>query len=357
MTSKHFDFRFGGIILSALFSLPAAAELSASQSLGKQIFFDTNLSEPAGQSCASCHAPAAGFADPNPNLPVSEGVIPGRFGTRNSPSAAYAAFFPDFSTKGNPSGGQFWDGRAADLVEQAKGPFLNPVEMNNPDRATVVEKLRAASYAESFRQVYGADALDEVETAYHLMAEAIADYERSSEVNPLSSKFDLYQAGKARLTAQEERGRKLFSGAAKCSNCHTAKSSKGAPVLFTDFKFHNIGLPRNREYPLDSQPEDVRDLGLGAVLGDPKQNGKFKNPHLRNVALTAPYMHNGVLKTLKEVVHFYNTRDVAGLWPVPEVPETMDGNFMGNLGLSDSDEDALVAFMMTFTDGYDPAQE
>ena len=357
MKNKNLGILCGGIIVSALMSLPAAAELSARQSLGKQIFFDTNLSEPAGQSCASCHAPEAGFADPNSHLPVSEGVIKGRFGTRNSPSAAYAVFFPEFSSKGNPSGGQFWDGRAANLVEQAKGPFLNPVEMNNPDQATVVEKLRAASYAALFRQVYGPDALDEVEQAYHLMAEAIADYEGSTEVNPLSSKFDLYQAGKVRLTAQEERGRKLFSGKGKCSNCHTVKSSKGAPVLFTDFRFHNLGLPKNREFPFDSQPEEVRDLGLGAVLDDPKQNGKFKTSHLRNIALTPPYMHNGVLKTLKEVVHFYNTRDIPGLWPAPEVPETMDANFMGNLGLSDEDEDALVLFMMTFTDGYDPAQE
>jgi cytochrome c peroxidase len=346
----------GCFLASALVGFPAAAELSAKQALGKQIFFDTNLSEPAGQSCASCHSPSAGFADPNSQLPVSQGVIPGRFGTRNSPSAAYAAFFPTFSAKGNPSGGQFWDGRAADLVEQAKGPFLNPVEMNNPDRATVVEKLRAADYATLFRQVYGANALNEVDTAYDLMADAIADFERSSEVNPFSSKYDHFLAGRVRLTAQEERGRKLFSGAGKCSNCHTVKSSKSAPAMFTDFRFHNIGLPKNREYPLDLQPEDVRDLGLGAVLNDPKQNGKFKNPHLRNVALTAPYMHNGVLKTLKEVVHFYNTRDIPGMWPAPEVPETMDGNFMGNLGLSDADEDALVAFMMTLTDGYDLAQ-
>ena len=121
-----------------------AAPLTAQEQLGKNIYFDAQLSEPAGQACASCHDTGAGFADPDRHLPVSEGVIPGRFGNRNSPSAAYATFFPPFTTKGGIRGGQFWDGRAATLAEQAKGPLLNPLEMDNPDKASVVKKVAAA---------------------------------------------------------------------------------------------------------------------------------------------------------------------------------------------------------------------
>ena len=128
-------------------------------------------------------------------------------------------------------------------------------------------------------------------------------------------------------------------------------------VLFTDFRYYNLGLPKNTEYPLDQQPAGTVDLGLGAILGVASENGKFKNPHLRNIALTPPYMHNGVLKTLKEVVHFYNTRDIPGLWNPPEVPENVETGLLGNLGLTSSEEDAIVAFMMTFTDGYVPGSD
>ena len=318
------------------------------------------MSEPAGQSCTSCHDPSTGFADPDQNLPVSENVIADRFGNRNAPSAAYAVFFPPFSYVNNVAiGGQFWDGRAADLTEQAKGPFLNPVEMNNPDKAAVIGKIQVSSYAGLFEQVYGAGALDNVETAYHQMAQAIADFEGSNELNKFTSKFDRVQAGLAQFTREERQGQMLFNGRANCSQCHTAGRmtmgrAKGnpnrGPVLFTDFLYHNLGLPKNTEYPFSLQDPNTIDLGLGAILNVPAENGKFKTPHLRNIALTAPYMHNGVLKTLKEVVHFYNTRDIPGLWPAPEVPQNVNTTLLGNLGLSDAQENAIVAFLMTLTD-------
>jgi cytochrome c peroxidase len=346
-----------------------AQMLTPQEQLGKFLFFDINLSEPAGQSCASCHDPVAGFADPDRNLPVSEGVIPGRFGNRNSPSAAYAVFNPIFTLKSGILGGQFWDGRAADLTEQAKGPFLNPVEMNNTSRAQVIGKIALAGYADLFKQVCGANAFDAANTdnSYNCMAATIAIFEGTSELNKFTSKFDAYLGGLYTLTPQEDQGRKLFSGSGKCAHCHT---NNGTPVVFTDFKYHNIGLPTNREYPyslLNPIPID-RGLGANALVLDPRQDGKFKNPHLRNISLTAPYMHNGVLKTLKQVVHFYNTRDVllrcdpllsnldpgfsVTCWPAPEIPQTVDSNFVGNLNLTDAEEDAIVAFMMTFTDGY-----
>jgi cytochrome c peroxidase len=141
----------------------------------------------------------------------------------------------------------------------------------------------------------------------------------------------------------------------------------GGLVLFTDFKFHNIGLPENQiVFQLFGAP--FTDLGLGGFLDDPRQDGQFKNPHLRNIDRTPPYMHNGVLATLKEVVHFYNTRDVLPLcanpaentntgfgttcWVAPEIPDTMDSSFVGDLNLTDAEEDAIVAFMLTLTDGF-----
>lgn len=341
--------------------LALAQDLSPLEQLGKLIYFDSNLSEPAGQSCASCHTPSAGFADPDQNLPVSEGVIPGRFGDRNSPTSSYASFFPEFSYTTEAVGGQFWDGRAANTTEQAKGPFLNPVEMNNPDEATVIGKITASNYADLFEQIYGIGSLQDVPTAYHQMAQAIAAFEASHEVNSFSSKFDAVRAGLDSFTMQERRGRMLFNGEANCSQCHTAggmmgggmMGGGGGPVLFTDFRYHNLGLPKNTEFPFDQNPDSI-DLGLGGVLDIAGEHGKFKTSHLRNIALTAPYMHNGLLKTLKDVVHFYNTRDIPGLWPVPEVPENVDNALLGNLGLTDAQENDIVAFMMTFTDGYTP---
>ncbi len=339
----------------------AHAALTSQEQLGKHMFFDENLSEPNGQSCASCHHPDAGFADPDTELPVSEGVIQGLFGGRNSPTASYAKFFPEFSyTNGVAIGGQFWDGRAANLTEQAKGPFLNPVEMANPDKETVIADINASSYVDLFNQV--CDSTADIDAAYNCVAESIAAYEKTDEVSPFTSKFDAVMAGEATFTPLERQGRMLFNRRALCSQCHTIRGGMGMgngmrlrpspiPVLFTDFKYHNLGLPKNNEYPLNLQPNTV-DLGLGGVLNEASENGKFKTPHLRNIANTPPYMHNGLLKTLKEVVHFYNTRDIPGLWDAPEVSENLETRFVGNLMLSSHQEDAIVAYMMTFTDGY-----
>lgn len=329
-----------------------AAALTDQETLGQNLFFDTNLSEPAGQACASCHDPNAGFADPDQNIPVSEGVIAGLFGQRNSPTASYAVFSPVFTTSGGIQGGQFWDGRAATLAEQAKGPFLNPVEMANTSRAQVIGKIAASSYSVLFEQTCGPNAFDpgNVDQSYNCMADAIAAFEGTSIFSPFSSKYDAVQAGSASFTVQEQDGLDLFTGNAKCAHCHDLGNG-GNPDIFSDFKFHNIGLPRNPEiYGLTGST--FTDLGLGGVLNDAKENGAFKTSHLRNVELTPPYMHNGVLKTLKEVVHFYNTRDIPGLWPAPEVPDNLDSKFVGDLGLTDAEEDAIVAFLLTLTDGY-----
>jgi len=171
--------------------------LTAEQELGKKLFEDPNLSSDGNQSCADCHDPASGFADPDVTsaAPVSLGSDGVSFGNRNAPTSAYASFIPDFiqtttttddSTESNYQGGQFLDGRAVDLVEQAKGPFLNPVEMNNVDEDDVVTKVQNASYANEFLAVFGADAFSVTTTAYNNIAAAIVVFEESDEMNPFN---------------------------------------------------------------------------------------------------------------------------------------------------------------------------
>jgi cytochrome c peroxidase len=358
-----------GSSLALFFIMTAGAQATDQELLGDFLYNDLDLSEPAGQGCVTCHEPGSGFADPDAGLPVSEGVIPGRFGNRNSPSAGYAAFNPIFTTKKGVQGGQFWDGRAADLAAQARGPFLNPVEMNNTTRGQVIGKIANQGYANLFNTVCGPNAFDpaNVDASYVCMSEAIAAFESTDFFSPFTSKFDAVQAGDADFTSEEELGFDLFTGRGKCAHCHKAKGGGGDPVLFTDFKYHNIGLPENRAiFVLVGAA--FTDPGLGGFLNDRKEDGMFKNPHLRNIEKTSPYMHNGVLQTLKEVVHFYNTRDDLAVcdpaqgnldpdfgiscWAAPEFPDTMSSSFLGDLKLTDAEEDAIVAFMLTLTDGY-----
>lgn len=326
------------------------------QMLGRFLYFDKSLSNPVGQSCASCHLPRSGYADPDQNLPVSEGAVTGRFGGRNSPSSAYAAFSPVFTKlplTGQYLGGQFWDGRAATLEEQAKGPFLNPVEMNNTKEG-VVQAVKISPYAKLFIDVYGNNSLDNTESAYNLIAKAIASFERSGRLNSFSSKYDYYLKGKTSLTAQEQRGLDVFNGKGNCFACHPSVSADNSTApLFTDFSFDNLGIPQNMEYPYYlMNPSPYPDNGLGAIVNEITQNGKFKVMTLRNIALTAPYSHNGYFKTLKEIVHFYNTRDIPGMWPPPDVIENINKIELGNLGLTDQEEDDIVAFLQTLTDGF-----
>jgi cytochrome c peroxidase len=351
-------------VFAAIFLLTATTGFAAAKSahptieqhLGRLLYFDKDLSNPVGQACASCHLPKAGYADPDQELPVSEGAVTGRFGGRNAPSAAYAAFSPVFGpdqTGGQYIGGQFWDGRAPTLEEQAKGPFLNPVEMNNTKEG-VVQAVRNSHYSWLFKLVYGPGSLDNTDTAYGLIAQAIASFERTAQVNHFSSKYDYYLKGKAALTEQENRGLQLFNGKGNCAACHPGTPADAkTPPLFTDFTYDNLGVPRNMEYPYYlMDPSPYPDPGLGKIVNDPAQNGKFKVMTLRNIALTAPYSHNGYFKTLKDIVHFYNTRDIPGMWPAPDVPETVNKTELGNLGLTDQEEDDIVAFLLTLTDGY-----
>lgn len=371
------------VVLAAAMSLVAlsssaafAASLTDKELLGKQLFFDTTLSTPDGMSCASCHDPGVGFADPRTASPVSEGVVPGRFGHRNAPTVAYSSFSPTF--KFNPGmgpmsagvyeGGQNWDGAAATLEAQAKLPFLNPLEMNNPSKLAVVQEVRSGKSAQLFRKVYGQHILnninvshpDAVEGAYDCIADAIAAYERSAEVNRFSSKYDGYLRGEETLTEQEESGLALFRGKGACNRCHPSQASaSGQPPMFTSRHHANTGVPKNPDNPyygLDSALNplgyDFIDLGTAVTVGDPFHNGRFKIPTLRNVAVTAPYMHNGSLADLHEVVEFYSTRDVrVPAWPAPEVSANIiRADKLGNLSLTEQEIDDIVAYLETLTD-------
>ncbi len=382
-------------LLSAVNNESAQIELRTPMTemelLGKMIFFD-KISSPNNQSCATCHDPAFGFTGPNSGQNLVSGIYRGavssRFGNRKPPSAAYATFSPIFHydhIEGLFVGGNFWDGRATGehlgnpAADQALGPFLNPVEQNNASKAAVLQQIAQSGYAYLWTTVWGEPiswSPAKVEQNYDRVGLAIAAYEGSSEVNPFSSKFDQYLAGEVMLTAQEMWGMELFNGKGKCNLCHT---SEGPAPLFTDFTFDNLGVPKNPNnpfYDMDKvylpngepiNPEGANwiDPGLGGFLvtvpafsSMAAENwGKHKVPTLRNVdkrrgpGNVKAYMHNGVFKSLEEVVHFYNTRDVKN-WPDPEVAENVNTDELGNLMLTPAEEKAIVAFMKTLSDGY-----
>lgn len=372
---------------ASIYSQPTP--LTPLEQLGKSIFFD-KISNPDNQSCADCHGPKVGFTGPNPAInkkgTVYMGAMAQRFGNRKPPASAYAGDSPVLYYNDIDEvwvGGMFWDGRATGwtlgdpLAEQAQGPFLNPVEQNNENALAVLTQIYNSDYVYLWEIVWGTPlTLDPGQVAinYELVARAIAAYERSMEVNPFTSKYDYYLAGETTLTSEEAAGLALFNGKGKCNLCHL---SEGPYALFTDFTYDNLGVPKNPDNPWYYMPpafnpngEDWVDLGLGNTLmmfGYPAEiyepeMGKVKVPTLRNVDLrpgkgfTKAYTHNGVFKSLEDVVDFYNTRDVNPDWPEPEYPYNVNTDELGDLGLTDNEVDAIVAFMKTLSDGFDPTK-
>ncbi|MGA1863422.1 MAG: cytochrome-c peroxidase, partial [bacterium] len=350
------------LMCSLNITMANGGNLTPMAELGKALFFD-KISSPDSMSCADCHAPSTGFTGPiagiNMSGSVYRGAVPQRFGNRKPPSAAYATLSPIFhydEAEGLFVGGNFWDGRATGEVlgnpaaDQALGPFLNPVEQNNPSKEAVLKQVAASRYAYLWEAAWGepvsVETPDKIDENYDRIGLSIAAYEASSEVNQFSSKYDLYLGGDAELTEQEAWGLELFEGKGMCSACHPSEpGSDGEPPLFTDFTFDNLGTPKNPDNPFykmdkvyldDGTPinpdgADWIDEGLGGFLKTldmlpewqalaDENMGKHKVPTLRNVdkrpGLYFPkaYLHNGVFKSLKEVVHFYNTRDVED-WP------------------------------------------
>lgn len=347
--------------LVAMMATPAAA-LSPVESLGKKLFFDTSLSANGTQSCASCHAPDTGFTGPhsavNAGKAVYEGAIPHHFGNRKPPTSAYAGESPVLyqDVSGGWFGGMFWDGRATGsvlhdpLAEQAKGPYLNPLEQAVPNAKALCVKVKKARYAGLFEEVWGDGSLDcaaDAEGVYDKIGRSVAAYERSTEVNPFSSRFDRFwdearalgkevaliscgTAGRGGrgggsmqcsgdgtdpdrwttfrnlgLTDAELQGLANFNDpdGANCASCHPLQAGPQGYPLFTDFGYDNLGIPKNPDNPFYQMPprwnpdgKNWVDYGLGGYLKSAghapevyePELGKFKVPTLRNLDLR-PY--------------------------------------------------------------------
>lgn len=344
--------------------------------LGERLFFETALSMNGTQSCATCHDPARAFTDPREGragLAVSVGDDGESHGDRNTPTLSYASFSPEFhqTASGDWKGGQFWDGRAANLREQAGQPMLNPVEMAMPDKQTVAARLSAdPGYPAEFEALWGPGTLDDPAHAFNAVAEALAAYQQTDEFAPFDSRYDRWLRGEETFTAQEEFGHTVFI-TWNCRLCHmNRKQGVAENETFTNFEYHNIGVPVNpAARDASGLGPDHVDLGLSAHprIDDPAQDGRFKVPTLRNVAVTGPYMHNGVFQDLRTAIVFYNKytsrRKNAGInpetgedWGPPEVGANLSlTELESGLMVDDVRVDALVAFLETLTDRrYEP---
>ena len=386
-TETHFPLMYG--------DRPTVAQLSA---LGRRIFMDPAYSASGKQSCASCHDPAKAFGPPDARAVQPGGPNMDRLGFRNTPSLRYAhapvAFTQHFMesevTLGQddqgPTGGRTWDGRVDTAHDQALMPLMDANEMANADGAAVVKRLRTTSYADEFRQVLsapGENVFDDPDSTLVWVTVALETYEQTApDFHPFDSKFDAWLDDRARLSPAEARGMALFNDMKKgnCASCHPSsrKASTDRAPIFTDFGFIALGVPRNRELPANRDPTFF-DLGLcGPLRTDltthPEYCGQFRTPSLRNVAIRKRFFHNGAIRSLRDAVAFYATRDTdPGRWyphakGAKAVPDDLPAQYLGNLSqeipfkprpdgrprLDDREIDDIVAFLGTLTDGWKP---
>jgi len=371
------------LMLSSLFTTALCAFLLPANAteqhelqieVGKQLYFDRNLSKNRTQSCATCHAPEHGFVDARGSKlkgAVSLGDDGLSFGDRSAPTASYANQIPDFHLRqdGQYVGGQFWDGRETDLKGQAGGPPLNPIEMGMPDISSIISRLQENPfYINSFKTLYGDDIFNKPENAYQALTISIATFEQTDFFSPFDSKYDLYLKGKYELTEKEDLGMTLFFSEqfTNCNQCHQLSKRQTSPKeVFSDYTYHNIGVPVNtavREH--NKTPNKYVDQGLfnHPEVDNPDTIGKFKVPTLRNIAVTAPYMHNGVFKELKTVIDFYNKYNSKNKkrqispetnlpWAEPEIEQNISlKELESGPALDDKRISALVAFLKILTD-------
>jgi cytochrome c peroxidase len=323
---------------------------------GRRLFFDVRLSEPPGTSCASCHDPTRAFTGDNGSgLAVPRGSRAETRGTRNSPTLMYLATSPgpgfaERDGKSVPRGGFFWDGRARSLSEQVLGPLFTAHEMNNRDASALAAKVATSDAAPWLRRAFGENVFAEPDRVLSAVTRSLAAFEQSPDFAQFSSKFDAVLRGRARLTEQEQRGQSLFTIAQKgnCAACHTLASDSSDPrdSLFTDFEFHAVGVPRN----VDIARPGSMDLGYCDALPEAATDrlrwcGWFKTPTLRNVAVTAPYMHNGMFANLRQVIDYYDAPDKV-------VPAALgrDVSMNAQLNLSEQDKRDLEQFLIALTD-------
>jgi len=327
--------------LYALSVAPDREPTAPLAALGEKLFNDKRLSADDSIACATCHDPAKGFSDHRGNSATSAGVQD-QHGQRNAPTVLNAMF----------QASQFWDGRAPKLEDQAKLPILNPVEMGQKTPEDVVAKVaKIPEYADAFKSLFQRD------PTYDDIAAAIAAFERTQYSG--NAPFDHFIAGdKQAISDQAQRGFALFQGKGRCTACHAAN---GVASLFSDQKFHNIGIAAHKQNFAElarkafailktgdmKQIDELAlqtsysELGRFLVTKNSADIGAFKSETLRNIGITAPYMHDGSLATLWDVMDHYNKGGV----PNP----FLDGG-MQRLALSEAEIDDLVAFLFTLTD-------
>ncbi|GJG93059.1 cytochrome-c peroxidase [Cupriavidus pauculus] len=389
--------------VSAPVAAPAAPPLSPAAQVGAKLFFDPSLSGSGKMSCATCHDPNHAYAPAN-DLSVQLGGTDGKQpGTRAVPTLMYKEYTnaysdtfenPDMISPPGPGGGLTWDGRANTIAEQAAIPLLAPNEMAAASKAAVVDAVRGGAHADAFRQAYGASVFDDTDKAFALVGAALQAFQvEDRSFHPYSSKFDRYRNNKVggALTDAEIRGLRVFLDPNKgnCMACHLlGGGNDGSQDMTSDYSFAAIGVPRNRDIPANADPKYF-DLGLCGPLRTDHRPGKdkgaaatcgmFKTPVLRNVATRHAFMHNGVFKSLEDVVRFYNTRDTA---PEKWYPRDARGKvnkfddlpakYRANLDeqmpldqrragsqtpMTDQEMQDLVAFLNTLTDGYVPTAQ
>jgi cytochrome c peroxidase len=297
---------FGILFIQATLS---NEESVSKEELGKLLFFDPILSRNKTISCATCHKPDYAFADTSA---VSLGVE-NRKGVRNTPSAMNLSLQKVF----------FWDGRAKSLEEQALAPIENPIEMDLPLDEALLRLQKDIKYRNYFKKLFNSD------PNRANLGEAIAAFERSLETS--DSPFDNWKFSDDSNAVSDavKRGFALFNDKGKCIKCHFGSN-------FTQNEFKNIGLFNGKE---------LNDSGVAALPGMGKELGKFKVPALRNVAVTSPYMHNGIFKTLKEVIDFYNEPD-----KIVANSINRDTLLVKPLGLTEPEKADLEAFLVSLTD-------
>ena len=363
---------------------PSAAVLSQ---LGRLMFFDTSLSASGKMACSTCHDPRYAYGPPPGKALSHGGKDMQQPATRAVPTLRYLHGAPPFKEQYHfldgdvgPVGGFTWDGRAQNLREQAQIPLLAANEMANAGPAEVAAKLAKTPYAAQFRAAFGEHIFDDPRRSFAAALRALEAFQQEpAEFYPYSSRYDAYLRGDIELTEQEERGVSLFKDAAKgnCASCHLGVTRAGKPPPFTDFDYVNVGVPRNPRIPANADPH-YYDLGLcGPARTDFSDKheycGFFRSPTVRNSALRDAFFHNGVFTSLRQVIEFYNERD---LFPEKYYSRNADGSvhlfddmppgYPDNIdhdppldrkpgaerALTDADIDDLIAFLKTLTDGY-----
>ncbi|QCU91074.1 methylamine utilization protein MauG [Thiomicrorhabdus sediminis] len=357
------------------------------QQLGELLFNDRNLSLNRQQSCASCHNPAAAFIDSRVDekgnrLMTSLGTDNKSIGGRNTPTVTYAVFTPSFDLQGahsrfnsqqsdyhGPVGGMFLDGREAGLAEQAGQPPLNPLEMQMPSKQKVVERLQENRlYREAFNRFYGSNVFAQTDNAYWAMTDAIAEFEKSPEVSSFDAKYDRVLRGEEEFSFKELSGKSLFFSQqfTNCATCHQGHANGYDKETFSNYEYHNIGVPKNADLAkLQLQANGVSQQDHG-LLDNPAVNsgahlGQFKVPTLRNVAVSAPYMHNGVFQDLSTVIKFYDhfllgskhkiNPETGKPWLDPEFAETVSWQELKDgRKLKPFQVEQMVCFLRTLTD-------